>query len=260
MHSEDRKAFDAVGKALPQIGKAIAAAIESASRGGRIYYAGAGTSGRLGIMDRAEIEPTFSSDIFRAFIAGGRAAMFKAVEGAEDKEELGRKDALVLKGPDMAICISASGRTPYVLGFLKEAKEKGASAWLITSNRVRYKFLNGIILLDTGPELISGSTRLKAGTAQKLCLNMISTITMAKLGGSYDGLMIDVKCTNEKLVKRAKGIISLVTGCGSEKAQALLKESGNRPKTAILMHKKKISRKKAEELLKGNKNTLRGLI
>lgn len=259
MHKEDRKAFDSVGKALPQIRKAVEAAMKTISRGGKVYYVGAGTSGRLGVLDAVEVKPTFGSDAFRAFIAGGRAAMFKSIEGAEDDMEKGAKDASVLTEADMAIGISASGSTRYVNGFLQAAKAKKAYAWLITSNRVKHEFLDGIIFLNTGPEVILGSTRLKAATAQKLALNMISTIAMSKLGGSYNGLMVDVRPTNEKLVKRAKAIISRATGCATDEAGRLLEKSGNQPKLAILMYRKKISRRKAQEILKKNQGTLRGL-
>ncbi|MDA8170093.1 MAG: N-acetylmuramic acid 6-phosphate etherase [Nitrospiraceae bacterium] len=260
MHSGDREVFEAVGRALPQIEKVIESAATAIGAGGRVFYAGAGTSGRLGVMDAAEVRPTFSSDDFIAFIAGGGAALTQAVEGAEDDEAKGAQAAGSLTGKDVAIGISASGRTPYVIAFLEKAKQRGASAWLVSSNAVRYPFLDGAVTLLTGPEIVAGSTRLKAATAQKLCLNMISTVTMIKLGKVYDGLMVDVQPANKKLVERAVRIISACTGAGNKTSMEYLEKSGMNPKTAVVMIKKNASREEAARLLRENGGRLRGLI
>ncbi|MDA8387200.1 MAG: N-acetylmuramic acid 6-phosphate etherase [Nitrospiraceae bacterium] len=260
MHAGSRAAFDAVGSALPGMEKVVRAATSAIRAGGRVYYAGAGTSGRLGAIDAAEVGPTFGSDAFKAVIAGGPPAMLKAAEGAEDDRDEGRRLAGQVKKRDLAIGISASGKTPFVAAFLEEASRRGAPAWLICSNRVRYGFLAGTVLLPTGPELIAGSTRLNAATAQKLCLNLISTAVMVQLGGAYDGHMVGVVPANRKLVERAKRIIAACTGCSLEEAGGYLDSSGMNVKVAILMRAKGVTRRRAQKLLKENGGRLRGLI
>ncbi len=247
----------AIRRALPDIGRAVADAIDAIRSGGRVHYAGAGSSGRLGVLDASEIPPTFSSDRFRAHIAGGPGAIQHAVEGAEDDEGAGAAEGSALGPGDMAVGITASGRTPYVLGFLRAAHARGARSWLLTCATVEpYPFTCGMISLNTGAELIAGSTRLKAGTATKIVLNMISTAAMVRLGGVHEGLMVDVAPTNAKLVARALGIIRKITGCTEQEAEDSLRASGMRPKLAALMRVKGLNKDEAEELLKRAEGSL----
>jgi N-acetylmuramic acid 6-phosphate etherase len=258
MHREDTNALDAVGTSLANIERAVHDAVRTIRSGGRVLYIGAGTSGRLGVLDAAEIQPTFGSDRFRAIIAGGERAVTRAVEGAEDDEAAARNAVAEIRAGDMAVGISASGGTPFVVGALKESNKSGALCWLITCNKIeKPPFLDGMVVLDTGPELVAGSTRLKAATATKLALNMLSTATMISLGGVYDGLMVDVVPSNKKLIERAEGIVMQITGCGREEASKLLKESGMKSKTAALMKIKGISRSEAERLLEEAGGSLR---
>jgi N-acetylmuramic acid 6-phosphate etherase len=250
LQGEDASVPGVVRKQLPLIAEAVEAACAAVRAGGKVFYAGAGTSGRLGVLDAAEIPPTFGLGCFRAVIAGGRRAVTKAVEGAEDDERAGRAAASRLTGRDMAMGISSSGTTPFVVSFLKAAKARGARCWLVTCNEgLHYPFLDGTVPLVTGPEIIAGSTRLKAATATKLALNMFSTATMIRLGRVHDGLMVDLVPSNRKLVKRAEGIIMEITGCSKEEAARYLKRSGMRPKVAAVMLRKGVSRRKAEEIL-----------
>jgi N-acetylmuramic acid 6-phosphate etherase len=260
MHADGKRACEAVGSALPEIARAVEAAIAAVRGGGKVCYAGAGTSGRMGAIDAAEVLPTFGSGDFTGFIAGGEKAMTRAVEGAEDDAQEGKKLSASLNGNDLAIGVSASGTTPFVLGFLKGAKERGAGCWLITSNKVQYEFLDGLIELATGPEIIAGSTRLKAGTAQKICLNMISSAVMTGLGKVYDGYMVGVVAGNKKLMKRAAGIVCAITGAAPEEAERILRSSGMSPRTAVVMIKKSVDRQEAERMLEQNGGLLRGLI
>ncbi len=257
MHEEDLTAYHAVGMALGQIEQAVDDAVEAVRSGGRIVYAGAGTSGRLSVLDASEVPPTFGSNAFEAVIAGGDEAIRCSVEGAEDDREAGGKAADGLRSKDMAVGISASGSTPFVLGFLEAAKAQGARCWMVSSVGTDEKFLDGTIVLDTGPELIAGSTRLKAGTAQKMALNMLSTATMVRLGGTYDGLMVNVTPTNAKLKKRALGIIMEVAGCPEEEAAKALEGAGMSPKLAALMLKGGMDRDKAALLLEESGGSLR---
>ncbi len=258
MHNEDIAAVTAVGKAVGEIEKAVGCAVSCIANGGRVYYIGAGTSGRLGVLDASEIYPTFGRDCFSAIMAGGEKAVTKAVEGAEDDEGEGRKAAEVLKAGDMAIGISASGSTPFVMAAIEKAREHGANCWLITCNKLKPSvLLDGVIVLATGPELLSGSTRLKAATATKLALNMISTATMIRLGGVYDGLMVDVVPSNKKLIQRAESMIRRITGCDEKEASELLRKSGMRPKVASLMKLKGVSKNEAEEMLRELGDSLR---
>ncbi|MDA8326530.1 MAG: N-acetylmuramic acid 6-phosphate etherase [Nitrospiraceae bacterium] len=260
MHAESRVAFEAVGAALNEIEEVVRAGVAAIRAGGRIYYVGAGTSGRLGAIDAAEVGPTFGSDAFEGIIAGGPEAMLNAIEGAEDNREDGRSQAGRINSRDIVIGISASGETPFVIAFLEEAKENGAPAWLISSNRVKCDFVDGVIVLPTGPELIAGSTRLNAATAQKLCLNLISTAVMVQLGGTYDGYMVGVSPANKKLVDRAKRTVTACTGAGEEEAGRYLEASGMDVKLAIVMLSRKVSKQEAERLLAENEGRLRGLL
>lgn len=241
MNREDAKVPQAIAPILPQIAQAVTWAIDSLKRGGRVVYMGAGTSGRLGVLDAVECPPTFgvSPDRIVGLIAGGEKAFVKAVEGAEDSRELGRGDlvALNITPADLIIGIAASGRTPYVLGGLDYAREVGCKTVAISCNAgcPIGKAADLAIEAVVGPEVLTGSTRLKAGTAQKLILNMISTASMVGTGKAYQNLMVDVMQTNEKLRVRAEKIVMEATGVDSETAAAAIAKAGGSTKTAITM-------------------------
>lgn len=241
MNQEDHKVPDAVAEQLPQIEKVIEATIIAFKNGGRLIYMGAGTSGRLGVLDAAECVPTFGvePEMVVGLIAGGEQAMTVAVEGAEDDAELGAQDLkdLKLNENDMVIGIAASGRTPYVIGGLDYARSIGAATGTISCNKGAEisKHAALPIEVDCGPEFLTGSTRLKSGTAQKLILNMISTISMIGIGKVYNNLMVDVKPTNEKLVERSKRIIMQATDADYETAARYFEEAEQNVKLAIVM-------------------------
>ncbi len=263
MNQEDRKVLDAVSNAIDPISKAVDVAISTIRSGGRLIYIGAGTSGRLGVLDASEMPPTFnvSDDTVKAIIAGGERALTKAIEGAEDDEDAGKTDVSDVKSKDMILGISASGKTPYVISALKEAKIiKGAKCWLLTCNDINYDFLDGIINIIVGPEIVAGSTRLKAATATKIVLNMISTTTMIKLGKVYKGYMVDVVPSNKKLTQRALRIIKDITGCSDEEAEEYLYKAKGNAKTAILMYLKKIDYEDAIGILKDSGGSLRSAL
>ena len=225
MNGEDEKVVKAVYHVLPEISRTIELAIESLTRKGRIIYIGAGTSGRLGILDAVECPPTFGVDYNTVVgvIAGGEAAFVKAKEGAEDSLELGAEDLkkISLKREDIVIGLAASGRTPYVIGAFRYASELGCRKVAIScnDNSEISKEADIAIELLTGPEVLTGSTRLKAGTAEKMVLNMISTASMVGIGKVYQNLMVDVRTTNEKLVNRAENIVMEAVGCNREEAR-----------------------------------------
>ncbi|MCR4855557.1 MAG: N-acetylmuramic acid 6-phosphate etherase [Erysipelotrichaceae bacterium] len=264
MNEEDQKVLEAVRSALPQIEKVIDRCIEVYDRGGRIIYIGAGTSGRLGLMDAVEVIPTYNSDRFVGLIAGGEGAFIKAVEGAEDSKELAVKDldGIGLNEKDMVIGIAASGRTPYVIGGLDHARAIGADTGCLCCNYDTEiaKHCDLPIELSAGPEIVIGSTRLKAGTCQKIVLNMISTVTMVKVGKVYGNLMLDVRPTNEKLVERCRRIVMEATGCDHEKADEVLKECGNECKTAVVMILLGISKEEAKEKLEKANGRIREVL
>ena len=264
MNEEDQKVLEAVRSALPQIEKVIDRCIEVYDRGGRIIYIGAGTSGRLGLMDAVEVIPTYNSDRFVGLIAGGEGAFIKAVEGAEDSKELAVKDldGISLNEKDMVIGIAASGRTPYVIGGLDHARAIGADTGCLCCNYDTEiaKHCDLPIELSAGPEIVIGSTRLKAGTCQKIVLNMISTVTMVKVGKVYGNLMLDVRPTNEKLVERCRRIVMEATGCDHEKADEVLKECGNECKTAVVMILLGISKEEAKEKLEKAQGRIREVL
>lgn len=241
MNEEDKLVPLAVEKELLQIEKAVTFAIDSFKRGGRLIYIGAGTSGRLGILDASECPPTFGVDstLVQGLIAGGLKALTTAIEGAEDNETLGGDDlkAISLTEKDTVVGIAASGRTPYVIGALKYAKSVGAKTVSISNNKnsIIGKLADVAIEVETGPEVLTGSTRLKAGTAQKLVLNMISTVSMIGIGKVYENLMVDVQPTNQKLIERAKRIIMEATGADQETAEKTLEAAGYEVKVAIVM-------------------------
>ena len=241
MNAEDKKVAEAVEKILPQIASAIDLIAEKLQKGGRLFYMGAGTSGRLGILDAVECPPTYGTDyeLVQGLIAGGATAIFQAKEGAEDDPALGQADLeeAGFAAKDVLVGIAASGRTPYVKGGLAYAKELGATAIaLACAEQAEIAELSDLALLPvTGPEVVTGSTRMKAGTAQKMVLNMLSTGTMVKLGKVYGNLMVDVKATNEKLSERALRIVMAATGCQRKEAEAALRRAGGQAKLAILI-------------------------
>lgn len=241
MNNEDAKVPAAIRPVLPQIAQVVEWAIQAVEAGGRVFYMGAGTSGRLGVLDAAECPPTFgvSDDVIIGLIAGGDKAFLKAVEGAEDSRELGREDLETrgLTKSDLVIGIAASGRTPYVLGALDYAKEVGCHTAAISCNAgcAIGQAAEVAVEAEVGPEVLTGSTRLKAGTAQKLILNMISTATMVGVGKAYQNLMVDVMQTNEKLRRRAEKIVMEATGVSQEEARKNLDLAGDNAKTAITM-------------------------
>ncbi|KOX03475.1 N-acetylmuramic acid 6-phosphate etherase [Streptomyces sp. NRRL B-3648] len=241
MNGEDAGVPGAVARQLPRIAAAIDAVAERMSRGGRLVYAGAGTAGRLGVLDASECPPTFNTDPDQVvgLIAGGPAAMVTSVEGAEDSGELARRDldALELTPDDSVVGVSASGRTPYAVGAVEHARALGALTVGLSCNAhsaLAAAAEHGIEVV-VGPELITGSTRLKAGTAQKLVLNMLSTITMIRLGKTYGNLMVDVRASNDKLRARSHRIVSLATGAGDAEIEKALTETGGEVKHAILV-------------------------
>ncbi|MFK4888199.1 N-acetylmuramic acid 6-phosphate etherase [Lactococcus petauri] len=255
MNKEDKKVAEAVEKALPMIEPVIEKTIESFNHGGRLIYLGAGTSGRLGVLDAAECVPTFGveASMVVGLIAGGEKAMTLAVEGAEDDLELGKQDLidLQLTKNDMVIGIAASGRTPYVIGALDYAKSIGAHTGSLACNMNAEisQHAEFPIEVDCGAEFLTGSTRLKSGTAQKLILNMISTIAMIGIGKVYNNLMVDVRPTNEKLVGRSKRIIMEATDCDYETAEKTFIQAGEDVKLAIVMILTNSAKDEAQEKL-----------
>lgn len=241
MNQEDHKVAEAVSKELASIEPVIQQTIKSFQQGGRLIYMGAGTSGRLGVLDAAECVPTFGvePEMVVGLIAGGEKAMTVAVEGAEDNAELGAQDLkdLQLNEHDVVIGIAASGRTPYVIGGLDYARSIGAATGTVACNKDAEisKHASMPIEVDCGPEFLTGSTRLKSGTAQKLILNMISTISMIGIGKVYNNLMVDVKPTNEKLVERSKRIIMQATEADYETAAHYFEAAEQNVKLAIVM-------------------------
>ncbi|GFH36792.1 N-acetylmuramic acid 6-phosphate etherase [Streptomyces pacificus] len=256
MNGEDRTVPDAVAAQLPGIAAAIDAIAGRMARGGRLVYAGAGTAGRLGVLDASECPPTFSTgpDEVVGLIAGGPPAMVEAVEGAEDSRELAAADldGLTLTALDSVVGISASGRTPYAIGAVEHARAVGALTVGLSCNAgsaLAAAAEHGIEVV-VGPELLTGSTRLKAGTAQKLVLNMISTITMIRLGKTYGNLMVDVRASNEKLRARSRRIVALATGAPDEAVENSLTAADGEVKTAILMLLADVDAATAADLLK----------
>lgn len=256
MNEEDQKVAPAVKEVLPEIGDAVNAIVESFRQGGRLIYMGAGTSGRLGVLDAAECVPTFSvsPEMVRGLIAGGQKAMIDAVEGAEDSKELAKEDlrALSLNEKDTVVGIAASGRTPYAIGGLEYAKETGATAVSLSCNKnaKMSQYADIAIEVDAGPEVLTGSTRLKAGTAQKLVLNMLSTASMVRIGKVYQNLMVDVQPSNIKLEERSKNILMEATGCTYEEAAEYFEKADQHVKTAIVMYLTDVDKETAETRLK----------
>lgn len=265
IHEQDAAVHDAVGKELPKIAVAVEQTVSRLSNGGKLFYMGAGTSGRLGVLDASECPPTYNVDpeLVQGMIAGGDGALRKAVEGAEDSFILGAEDLKKhgLTAKDVLVGIAASGRTPYVLGGIDYARSLGA--YTIGLSCVPNSKIGAAADLDiapiTGPEVVSGSTRMKAGTATKLVLNMLSTATMVRLGYVFGNLMVNVQLTNEKLRDRAVRIVSQATGIEEQDASELLEKAGA-VKTAIVMHLAKVDRDAAEGRLKRSKGILRAAL
>lgn len=256
IHREDASVARAVQPALPAIARAVDAITGALQRGGRLFYVGAGTSGRLAALDAAEIPPTFGTPprLVQSVIAGGRRALTHAVEGAEDDRARGRRDlaARRLTAKDAVVGIAAGGATPYVLGALEYAKRKGAVTVGITSNpKTPITHLAKIsIVTTTGPEVITGSTRMKAGTAQKLVLNMLSTATMIRLGRVYDNWMIGVALTNHKLRARGLRILMEASGAGVAESTRALRQSGHNLAAALIILQTGASASEAQRLLR----------
>ncbi len=263
MNEEDAKVANAVKVEIPNIAKAVEAIVDSKMKGGRLIYIGAGTSGRIGLLDAVECPPTFGTESSEVvgLIAGGESAFIKAVEGAEDKPELGVLDLkdINLTSDDVVVGIAASGRTPYVIGGLIYANDIGAKTIAVCCNKGSEvgKVANIAIEVVNGPEVLTGSTRLKAGTSQKLICNMLSTASMVGVGKVYGNLMVDVQLTNEKLVDRAKRIVMEATDCDYETAEKKLIEAENKPKVAIVMILTGLSKEMAIQKLNENKGFIR---
>lgn len=266
INREDAKVAAAVKRALPQIGRAIDLIAAALQKGGRLIYVGAGTSGRIAALDAAECPPTFNTDprTVQFVIAGGPAALVGAVEASEDSRELGRRQ-MAKKKPgknDVVVGIAASGRTPFTVAAVAYARSRGAQTVAVTCNRNSplEKVAHIAIITTVGPEVISGSSRMKAGTAQKMVLNMLSTGAMTRLGYVYDGLMVNVHLKNEKLVERALSILQQATGRDRTVAEQALRNAANRVPVALVMLETGVSRIMAERSLKASRGHVRTAI
>lgn len=255
MNQEDRLVAEAVGTQLPWIGQAVEIIVAAFRQGGRLFYAGAGTSGRLGILDASECPPTFGTDpeMVQGLIAGGLPAVFQAQEGAEDLESNGADalDEAGVREGDVVCGIAASRRTPFVLGAVKHARSLGAKTLFVTCTpRERFNIdVDVAICPVVGPEVIMGSTRMKSGTAQKLVLNMLTTASMVRMGKVYENMMVDLQMTNAKLVERSKRTVMTVTGIDYAEATSVLEAAGGHVKTALVMHLAGVSREDAARRL-----------
>jgi N-acetylmuramic acid 6-phosphate etherase len=255
INAQDQQVAPAVASEIPNIAQAINAIVTAFERGGRLFYVGAGTSGRLGVLDASECPPTFnvSPDLVQGIIAGGEAALSRSTEASEDDPAAGGRDLLArgLTGNDVLVGIAASGRTPYVLGAVAAAREVGAVTAGIscTPNSELARAVDIAITPLPGPEIITGSTRMGAGTATKLVLNMLTTAAMIRMGYVYGNLMVNVQPRNAKLTDRAKRIITAATGVDNRRAAELLESSGGSVRTAIVMEKLSLSRQEAEQRL-----------
>ena len=261
--SEDKKVAVAVEGELSHIAKAVELVVHALKRGGRLLYFGAGTSGRLGVIDAVECPPTYGTpaEMIQGMIAGGEKAMFRSQEGAEDKEENGARDVdeKHVSDKDVVCGIAASLRTPYVVGAVKRAKQKGAKTLYVTTNpRSKLyspeftelaKAIDIAVCPQVGPEVIMGSTRMKSGTAQKFVLNMITTTAMVRMGKVYENMMIDLQMTNQKLRERSKRIVMTITGVGYGEAADYLEKAGGHVKTALVMIKANVAREEAQRRL-----------
>ncbi len=270
INDEDAKIAAAVQAEIPQIELAVNAIVGCFNRGGRLIYAGAGTSGRLGVLDASECPPTFgvTSEMVQAVIAGGEQAVFRAQEGAEDLLENGTQAIAecMVENRDIVCGIAASGRTPFVLGALEEARRRGAFTIIVSTNSPDNLLALGIranvmICPNVGPEVIAGSTRMKSGTAQKLVLNMLTTASMIRLGKTYGNIMVDLQLTNAKLRERAKGIIMSLGGVEQyDEAERLLELASGRVKTALVMALGCVNADTADSILKETNGFVRNAV
>ncbi|MDG6236795.1 N-acetylmuramic acid 6-phosphate etherase [Glaesserella parasuis] len=255
INNEDKQVPLVIEKVLPQIAQAVEKIVEAFQQGGRLVYIGAGTSGRLGVLDASECPPTFgvSPEMVKGIIAGGERALRHPIEGAEDNKEAGKQDLQVVEfsQKDVLVGIAASGRTPYVLGALAYAKQLGATTVSIASNPNSAMSQIADIVIDTvvGAEVLTGSSRMKSGTAQKLVLNMLTTASMILIGKCYQNLMVDVQASNQKLVARAIRIVMQATECSREIAETTLVLAENNAKLAIMMILADLDKDGAEQLL-----------
>jgi N-acetylmuramic acid 6-phosphate etherase len=263
MNREDRKVAMAAGRELPAIARAVDAIVAGMRKGGRLIYVGAGTSGRMAVLDAAECAPTFgvSPGRVQALIAGGRRAVTGAVEGAEDSAANGERElrAKKLTGNDAIVGITASGTTPYVLGAMSYARKRGAVTVAITSNPHMpvARLARIVIALEAGPEILTGSTRLKAGTSQKMVLNMLSTAAMVRLGHAYENLMIDMALTNQKLANRAERMLAEASGAEMAAAKHALRQAGHSLRVALVMLKRGLDPGEAKQRLHAERGVLR---
>lgn len=262
MNQEDKLVPQAIEKVLPQIAQAVEKIVEAFQRGGRLVYIGAGTSGRLGVLDASECLPTFgvSPEMVKGIIAGGERALRHPIEGAEDNAQQGQADlqSIHFSDNDVLVGIAASGRTPYVIGALEYAKSLGATTVSIASNPDTAMSKIADIVIDTivGAEVLTGSSRLKSGTAQKLVLNMLTTASMVLMGKCYQNLMVDVQASNQKLVARAIRIVMQATECSKEEAEKTLAIANNNAKLAIMMILANVDKITAEKMLADNQGKL----
>jgi N-acetylmuramic acid 6-phosphate etherase len=263
VQDEDFIIAEVVKRATNDIANAVDIIVSAIQSGGRLIYFGAGTSGRLGVLDASECPPTFGvdSEVVQAYIAGGKDALTNALENAEDSETLAHEDVKKanISAKDVVVGITASGRTPYVVAAIEKAKELGAKTVGIVNNdgTKLHELCDITICALVGPEAISGSTRMKAGTAQKMILNLLSTCTMVRMGKVYENLMVDLKPTNEKLKERAVSIIATISGAPRHIAEGALVASHYSAKTAIVMVKRKLGRAQAEQLITNGGGSLR---
>lgn len=274
INDEDKRVALAVEKEIASIARAVEIVVETFRQGGRLIYVGAGTSGRLGVLDAVECPPTFGTnpEMVQGMIAGGEKAMFRAQEGAEDKEDGGAKDIdeRHVSNKDTVCGIAASLQTPYVVGAVKQAKKRRAKTIYVTTNPRKtlslpeFQELAGAldvaICPEVGPEVIMGSTRMKSGTAQKLVLNMITTAAMISMGKVYENMMIDLQLTNQKLRERAKRIVMTITGIGYEEAGKYLEKADGQVKTALVMIKGGVSKGEARKRLQKANGFVRSAI
>jgi len=255
INAEDQRVAPAVEREIPAIARAVDVIVAALSSGGRLFYIGAGTSGRLGVLDASEIPPTYGAapEMVQGIMAGGEAALARATETTEDDPAIGVRDLLGrgFTSRDVLVGLAASGRTPYVLGAVAEARRLGAATIGIscTPDSELSRAVDIAIAPLVGPEIVAGSTRMKAGTAQKLVLNMISTATFIRLGYVYGNLMVNVQPKNHKLLERARRIVAQAAGVPYERAAGLLETSGGSVRAAIVMARAGVSREEAERLL-----------
>ncbi len=263
MNREDRRVAFAVEREIPAIARAVDAIVAGIRRGGRLIYVGAGSSGRMAVLDAAECQPTFGTPpkLVQALIAGGGRAITRAVEGAEDDVRHAERElrARKLTRNDVVVGVTASGTTPYVLAALRFARGRGATTVAITSNRKMpvARLAKIVIAAEVGPEVLTGSTQMKAGTAQKMALNMLSTATMARLGHVYENLMIDVVQTNQKVAKRALRILAEASGRNVSAAEHALRAAGHNMRVALVMLKLGVEAKEAKQRLQAAGENLR---